>query len=124
MSDEERRYTTLAFATDDVKMGPRKTIVEPEEEQDDFEQLRREFGSSFDPGPDRPRVYLHQHTDDEDDEFDYLDFDEPDENITERSAFLKNIKVIGLGEIFALITLATILIGYILVRCIRGSEDY
>lgn len=118
---EDRRYTTLAFATDDVKMGPRKTI-QPEKEEDDFEKLQREFGASYDPGPDRPRVFLNQ--DDDEDDFEFLEFDEPDENITERSAFLKNIKVIGLGEIFALITLATILIGYILVRCIRGSEDY
>lgn len=120
MDTEERRYTTL-FATDDIKTGPRK---EPE---DDFKKLQAEFGSNFDPGPDRPRVFIHQPIDD-DDEFEFLHFDDDDESEhfdDGRSTFLRNIR--GYADSGGLIIIGTIVLiilltGYALVKCIRTLD--
>ncbi len=118
---EKRKYTTLAFGTDDIVNRPKMAELEKE---DDFEKLRKEFGVSFDPGPNRPRIFLNSNPEDDED-FRFLDFDDDEEsNEHERStsAFLDNIRVgaaINQTTARGLAIIGLLVVGYILVRCIQ-----
>lgn len=119
----ERKYTKLAFRTDDF--APKfKPQIKLGEDHDDFEKLQQEFGASFDPGPDRPRVFLRQPNFEDDDEFMFLDFDD-EEDAGEKathSPFLENIRTgaaISKASARVLIIAGIFVVGYILVRCIQ-----
>ena len=127
MSEEkERRYVTLAPGTDDINFGPRKPL--------DYEKLCKEFGAApidvekevneFEDVMKAFKPYLDESNPDEvDHDLEFVDFEEPDEDLTERSMFLRNIKGRIGGIEFIAVTMVAILIGYILVRCIRVPED-
>lgn len=120
----ERKYTKYAFGTDDItpKFKPQ---IKLGEDHDDFEKLQQEFGASFDPGPDRPRVFLHQPIED-DDEFMFINFDEEeaDEKVI-HSPFLENIRTgatISRTSARLLVVTGIFVVGYILVRCIQKNR--